>query len=176
MTDNAITYGGQTASLLRFHGFNAIELEPDPQFTPVSHPAIRFREIDTIIGELAAAKDDAFREPYEYLPDYLDAIAALTPRTVILEMLRGSLAPKHQHRFDDFVASFEALGYVVQHRLIDLQPWGSSYPAKRNMVVAHRADDHVLPTWPRTPDHPVPVSGSGSFAPRLWSELIALNA
>jgi DNA (cytosine-5)-methyltransferase 1 len=76
-------------------------------------------------------------DPRNGFPSFLSAIARIRPRLFLLENVRG-LTYRNRAYFEQVVQSFEALGYIVERRLLNAVHFGVPQNRERVIVVGHK--------------------------------------
>jgi DNA (cytosine-5)-methyltransferase 1 len=79
-------------------------------------------------------------DPRDMIPDFQRAVAQILPETFLLENVRGLAGPRHRAYLDRRVSEFEAMGYVVEWRVIDAADHGVAQNRKRLFVLGRRVD------------------------------------
>lgn len=80
------------------------------------------------------------------MPHVLRAIDELAPRVATVEQVPGLFNSRHRGYGQRFVAALSALGYEVDHRVLDAADYGVPQHRRRVFIVARR--DDVTPKWP----------------------------
>ena len=79
---------------------------------------------------------NGIRDDRDGFPAYLSAVERYRPRVAVFENVRGMLY-KNQTYFDAIVGQLEALGYVVEWKLLNAVDYGVPQNRERLFVVAH---------------------------------------
>jgi site-specific DNA-cytosine methylase len=84
----------------------------------------------------------------DMIPDFQRCVAQILPEEFVLENVRGLASPRHIAYLRQRVAEFEALGYVVEWRVLDAAEHGVPQSRKRLFVKGRRVDLGGRITWP----------------------------
>ncbi len=85
---------------------------------------------------------------------YCEVVELLQPQAFLFENVRGILATNKGQDFQDIVSSFAALGYKIEHRILDAEDYGVPQQRERMFIVGHKMDHPFL--------YPKPVFGPDS--------------
>ncbi len=86
---------------------------------------------------------------------YCEVVKLLRPKAFLFENVRGILATNKGQDFQDIVSSFAALGYTIEHRILDAEDYGVPQQRERMFIVGHKMDHPFL--------YPKPVFGPDSI-------------
>lgn len=103
--------------------------------------ANRYRDLarfDLVVGAPAiwAEDEDRSREDHFY-----EAVDVMQPELFLLETVRGLDAPRHRGFLEDLLDDLGALGYEVEHKVIELG-------GRKSLVIIGRRDGHGV-IWDR---------------------------
>ena len=89
-------------------------------------------------------------DPRDMIPDFQRCVAQTLPEVFILENVRGLAGPRHKAYLDRRVAEFEAIGYVVEVRVLDCAEYGAPQSRKRLFMIGRRVDivERDTVRWP----------------------------
>lgn len=132
----------EACATLRSNGFSVIQGDVrDVDFTaPV------YSEVEVIIGGppcqpfSQGGRNNGEYDPRDMLPDFTRAVAEILPRFFMMENVRGLSSPRHKDYLAKVVADLEALGYIVEHRVLDAAEYGAPQSRKRTFVMGVRVD------------------------------------
>lgn len=79
-------------------------------------------------------------DPRDMIPDFQRCVAQTLPEVFILENVRGLAGPRHRAYLDRRIAEFEAIGYVVEWRVLDCAEYGAPQSRKRLFMIGVRVD------------------------------------
>lgn len=85
---------------------------------------------------------------------YCKVVDYVKPKAFLFENVRGILGTNHGEDFRSIKASFEALGYNVDYRILDAEDYGVPQQRERLIIVGHKSDKPFL--------FPKPVFGPDS--------------
>jgi len=85
---------------------------------------------------------------------YCDVVALLKPKAFLFENVRGILGTNKGEDFKEIVAAFSALGYNIEHRILDAEDYGVPQQRERMFIVGHKMSTPFL--------YPRPVFGPDS--------------
>lgn len=85
---------------------------------------------------------------------YVEIVKLLQPKAFLFENVRGIMATNKGKDFQDIIDSFSALGYTIEHRILDAEDYGVPQQRERMFIVGHRMKKHFL--------YPKPVYGPDS--------------
>lgn len=147
----------EACATLRSNGFDVVQGDVrDVDFT-----APIYSEVQVIIGGppcqpfSQGGRNAGEYDPRDMLPDFTRAVAEIQPRFFMMENVRGLSSPRHKDYLAKVIADLEALGYIVEHRVLDAAEYGVPQSRKRTFVMGVRldvAEDREEPwpiTWPR---------------------------
>ena len=86
---------------------------------------------------------------------YCKVVAKLKPKAFLFENVRGILGTNKGKDFQNIVESFAALGYRIEHRILDAEDYGAPQQRERMFIVGHKLDKPFL--------YPRPVYGIDSM-------------
>jgi DNA (cytosine-5)-methyltransferase 1 len=85
----------------------------------------------------------------DMIPDFQRCVAQILPEVFLLENVRGLASPRHRDYLAQRVAEFEAIGYLVEWRIINSAYHGVGQDRKRLIMIGVRADlDRKEIRWP----------------------------
>lgn len=87
-------------------------------------------------------------------PHYLRALRIIRPRLAIIENVAGATYKRHREYLTRIIMSIEALGYVVEWKVVDCSDYGIAQARKRLIIIA-RLDG--APCWPTKQEKKVSV-------------------
>lgn len=86
---------------------------------------------------------------------YCKVVDLLKPKAFLFENVRGILGTNKGEDFQEIVSSFSALGYRIEHRILDAEDYGVPQQRERMFIVGHKLDRPFL--------YPRPVFGPDSI-------------
>ncbi len=117
--------------------------------------AAAFRGVDLLAGGLPcppfsiAGKQLGERDERNLFPAALDLTAAIKPRAVMIENVRGFLGAVFEDYRRDLAQQFQALGYETDWRLLNASDFGVPQLRPRVIIVALRKDVSPFFSWPQ---------------------------
>jgi DNA (cytosine-5)-methyltransferase 1 len=87
-------------------------------------------------------------DPRDMIPDFIRCVAQTLPELFILENVRGLAGPRHREYLQRRISEFEAIGYVVDWRVLDSADFGVGQSRKRLFVIGVRKDLNRAVWWP----------------------------
>lgn len=106
----------------------------------------RFGAIDVIVGGppcqpfSQGGRNGGENDERDMIPEFQRAVATLLPQVFVLENVRGLASPRHKAYLERRVAEFEAMGYAVDWRVLDIADYGVPQSRKRLFIVGKRVD------------------------------------
>ena len=85
---------------------------------------------------------------------YCKVVALLKPKAFLFENVRGILGTNKGKDFKEIVSAFLALGYKIQHKVLDAEDYGVPQQRERMFIVGHKMDKPFL--------YPRPIYGPDS--------------
>lgn len=119
----------------------------------------QFEGIDLLAGGLPcppfsiAGKQLGEKDERNLFPVALDLVAALNPRAVMIENVRGFLGAVFEDYRKLLVKRFENLGYHPEWRLLNASDFGVPQLRPRVVIVAMRQDVAPFFAWPAVNEH-----------------------
>lgn len=106
----------------------------------------------------------------DMIPDFQRAVAHILPEVFVLENVRGLAGPRHRDYLARRVSELEALGYVVDYRVLDCSDYGVGQRRKRLFIIGRRVDlSHFGPALKvRWPEKQAPITMAEALG---WSDL-----
>jgi len=86
---------------------------------------------------------------------YCKVVEKVKPKAFLFENVRGILGTNKGQDFKNIVDSFSALGYTIEHRILDAEDYGAPQQRERMFIVGHKRDRPFL--------YPKPVYGIDSI-------------
>lgn len=132
----------EAVASLNANGFDAVQ--GDIREVDFTHPI--YSEVKVLAGGppcqpfSQGGRNAGENDPRDMIPDFQRAVAQILPEVFILENVRGLAGPRHRAYLDRRIAEFEALGYVVDHRVLDAADYGVAQNRKRLFVIGMRLD------------------------------------
>ena len=108
----------------------------------------------SVAGKQLGAKDER-----DLFPEAVRLTDEIRPRAVMLENVRGFLAPSFEHYRKGLFQNFRKLGYKADIKLLHASNFGVPQLRPRVVIVALRSDDADHFTWPDTLTTPAPTVG-----------------
>lgn len=106
----------------------------------------RFGSIDVIVGGppcqpfSQGGRNGGENDERDMIPEFQRAVATLLPQVFVLENVRGLASPRHKAYLERRVTEFEAMGYAVDWRVLDIADYGVPQSRKRLFIVGVRVD------------------------------------
>ena len=106
----------------------------------------RFGSIDVIVGGppcqpfSQGGRNGGENDERDMIPEFQRAVATLLPQVFVLENVRGLASPRHKAYLERRVSEFEAMGYAVDWRVLDIADYGVPQSRKRLFIVGVRVD------------------------------------
>jgi DNA (cytosine-5)-methyltransferase 1 len=132
----------EACATLQANGFDVVQGDVrDVDFT-----APIYSEVEVIIGGppcqpfSQGGRNAGEYDPRDMLPDFTRAVGEILPRFFMMENVRGLSSPRHKDYLARVVADLEALGYIVEHRVLDASEYGVPQSRKRTFVMGVRVD------------------------------------
>lgn len=147
----------EACATLRSNGFDVVQGD----IRAVDFTTARYDRVEVIIGGppcqpfSPAGRNNGQYDPRDMIPDFTRAVAEIQPRFFMMENVRGLSSPRHKEYLAKVVADLEALGYIVEHRVLDAADYGVPQARKRTFVMGKRLDvverqiTHWPISWPR---------------------------
>lgn len=88
----------------------------------------------SVIGNQRGLKDSR-----DGFPIFISAVERIQPEIWLFENVRGMLY-QNKYYFDEILQALQALGYVIEYRLINAKSYGVPQNRERVIVVGHRGD------------------------------------
>lgn len=117
----------------------------------------RLDDLDVLAGGVPcppfslAGKQRGHRDERDLFPTFLELVAELQPRAVMIENVRGLLTS----RFDDYrewvLRRFDRLGYAAEWKLLQATDFGVPQKRPRSVLVAMRKSQFHRFFWPAPP-------------------------
>ncbi len=82
-------------------------------------------------------------------PELFRIIQECSPRTVMVENVRGMLQPKFSNYFEAVLGEFESLGFLVKYKVLNAADFGVPQLRPRLIMVGLREEDYDNFSWPR---------------------------
>lgn len=121
-------------------------------------------------GGRNAGQDD----PRDMIPDFQRAVAQILPELFVLENVRGLAGPRHRDYLARRVSEFEAIGYHVEHQVLDFADYGTGQSRKRLIMIGRRVDlidDFTSPVvWLRKLRHVKTMAEALDWTPQTCHE------
>lgn len=108
----------------------------------------------------------------DMIPDFIRAVAHILPRFFILENVRGLAGPRHREYLAGRIAELEALGYAVDHRVLNAADYGTPQDRKRLFVMGTRLDvleergQTFAAYWPTKVETPITMAAALDWTAR----------
>lgn len=132
----------EACATLRSNGFDVVQGD----VREVDFSTERYRNVQVIIGGppcqpfSQGGRNNGQYDPRDMLPDFTRSVAEIAPRFFMMENVRGLSSPRHKEYLAKVVADLEALGYIVEHRVLDASEYGVPQARKRTFVMGVRVD------------------------------------
>ena len=132
----------EACATLRSNGFPVVQ--GDIREVDFTHPI--YRNVRVVIGGppcqpfSQGGRNNGQYDPRDMLPDFTRAVAQILPETFMMENVRGLASPRHRDYLNKVIADLEALGYVVEWRVLDASEYGVPQARKRTFVIGRRVD------------------------------------
>ncbi len=108
----------------------------------------------SVAGKQLGAKDER-----DLFPEALRLTDEIRPRAVMLENVRGFLDPNFESYRKRLFQTFRKMGYVPDVKLLHASDFGVPQLRPRVVILALRADEVDLFSWPEKPKAPAPTVG-----------------
>lgn len=95
-----------------------------------------------------AADNGGEYDPRDCIPDFIEAVRVNRPRVFLMEEVQTLTWRRHAAYLERVLADLRALGYVVDHRVLDLSEYGIPQSRKRLFVIGRRRDTAPVVWWP----------------------------
>lgn len=138
---------------LRANGFNAREVD----VREIDYSAARYTgggiEIEVLAGGppcqpfSQSHEGDGRYDPRDMIPEFIRAVAELSPKLFVMEEVQTLTWKRHADYLDQVEGDLRALGYRVEHRVLNAADFGQPQARKRLFVVGLRED--VADYWDR---------------------------
>lgn len=92
-----------------------------------------------------AHKGDGQYDPRDMIPEFLRAVAELLPKIFVMEEVKTLAWAKHAAYLEKVEGDMRALGYRVEHRVLDASDYSIPQARKRLFVVGVRED--IADSW-----------------------------
>jgi len=132
----------EAVQTLRANGFSAAQVD----VRHIDYSFDCFRDVEVLVGgppcqPFSQSHDgDGRYDPRDMIPEFLRAIAGLLPRLFVMEEVQTLTWKRHA----DYLAMVEdhmrAIGYRVEHRILNAADYGHAQARKRLFVVGVRED------------------------------------
>jgi site-specific DNA-cytosine methylase len=138
--EGAVEFMPEAAETLRLNGFRAVE--KDIQTVDFK----RFGAVDVIAGGPPCQPFSQATEglgqfsPKDMIPEFIRAVAELFPRVFVMEEVQTLTWAKHIAYLTHVEECLRALGYHVEHKIINTADHGVPQARKRLFVVGVRVD------------------------------------
>ena len=87
------------------------------------------------------------------IPDFIRAVQGARPRLFVMEEVPTLTWTKHRDYLDRVLGDLRDLGYVVDHRVLNMADYGVPQARRRLFVIGIRADLGTEVSWPeKSPD------------------------
>lgn len=143
-------FNGAAVATLQANGFDAIEAN----VKDLNYGAERFAgNVKVLAGgppcqPFSQAHEGQGRyDERDMIPEFLRAIAALLPELFVMEEVQTLTWKKHIDYLDMVESDMRALGYVVEHRVLNAANFGHGQARKRLFVVGRRLDIADTINW-----------------------------
>lgn len=93
-----------------------------------------------------AGKQAGETDPRNAIPAFVRAVRDVRPRLFVMENVKALAGPKNRAYLESVIAELEALGYIVDYRVLSAADFGVPQDRRRVFVVGRR--DSVEPVWP----------------------------
>jgi len=124
-----------------------------------------FSGVDLLAGGVpcppfsVASKQLGENDERDLFPDAIRLVAEIKPRAVMLENVRGLLDPKFDEYRKSILNRIEALGYVVQIKLLQASDYGVPQIRPRVLIIGIRRDEIGVFVYPPPSKKPAPSVG-----------------
>ena len=148
--EGAVEYLPEAAESLRLNGFRAVEAD----IRTVDFK--RFGAVNVVVGGppcqpfSQSANNDGQFDERDMIPEFLRAVSELLPETFLMEEVQTLTWAKHRAYFEHVVSCFEALGYVVDFKIVNTADHGVPQARKRLFVIGRRVDTASEVRWPES--------------------------
>lgn len=152
---------GSASKALRDLGFNVIphDVMPDAVETLLANgfPAVQvdvreidystYPEVDVVVGGpprqpfSQAANNDGRYDERDMIPEFVRAVAELTPRLFVMEEVQTLSWKRHADYLAKVVDDLVAIGYRVQAKVLNAADYGIPQARKRLFVIGLREDE-----------------------------------
>ena len=132
----------EAVASLNANGFDAIG--GDIREVDFTHPI--YSDTEVVVGGppcqpfSQGGRNAGENDVRDMIPDFIRCVAQTLPKFFVLENVRGLAGPRHRDYLNRRVAEFEALGYVVEFKVLDAADHGVGQSRKRLFVLGIRAD------------------------------------
>jgi DNA (cytosine-5)-methyltransferase 1 len=86
-------------------------------------------------------------DPRDMIPEFIRAVAELLPRVFVMEEVQTLTWKKHADYLEMVESDLRALGYVVEHKVLNAADYGLAQARKRLFIVGRRVDDARPIEW-----------------------------
>lgn len=142
----------EAVASLNANGFDAVQGD----IRAVDFTAPRYADVKVVVGGppcqpfSQGGRNAGEDDPRDMIPDFIRCVAETFPEVFILENVRGLAGPRHKDYLARRVSELEALGYHVEHRVLDSADHGVAQNRKRLFVIGRRVDRSFgVISWPR---------------------------
>lgn len=87
-----------------------------------------------------SGRNNGENDERDMIPEFQRAVAELLPNVFVLENVRGLAGPRHKAYLARRISEFEAMGYVVEARVLDIADFGVGQSRKRLFMIGVRVD------------------------------------
>lgn len=136
-----------------------------------------YSDVEVLVGgppcqPFSQAHDgDGQYDPRDMIPDFVRAVAHTLPRLFVMEEVQTLTWKKHAAYLERVEGDLRAIGYRVEHRVLNAADYGHAQARKRLFVVGIREDQTFGHQWLDAADY-TPVT----MAERLgWNSLVAFQ-
>lgn len=132
----------EACSSLVENGFDVVQGD----IREVNFAGPEYRNVEVVVGGppcqpfSQGGRNAGEDDPRDMIPDFIRCVAQTLPKFFILENVRGLASPRHRDYLERRVSELEALGYVVDHRVLDAADHGVAQARKRLFVMGIRLD------------------------------------
>lgn len=105
-------------------------------------------------------------DPRDMIPEFIRAVAELLPRLFVMEEVQTLTWKKHADYLEMVEDDLRAIGYRVEHRVLNAADFGQPQARKRLFIVGIRVDLDREIAWPRKDDY-VPMTMAEALQ---WTE------
>lgn len=135
-----------------------------------------FGRVDVVLGgppcqpfSQASQIGIADADPRDCIPEFIRAVRELRPRLFVMEEVKTLTYTKHARYFAAILTELDALGYVVDYRVLDMSKYGVPQSRKRLFIVGRNDGQPVA--WPTEADKVTTMAEALG-----WTEANAIEA